>query len=165
MDDDPLMFALELTRTHNRDMSCHINELIASSDSIADGTRTLHACVIRSDGTRYQTYCNINPALTVHDVYNKRQYAPELYRTSLTRMRLSSHRLKIETGRWSRLSREHRLCQCGQIQDERHVLQFCPLVEHIRTCYNKPVTFPAILAERSESGDMKFIHDVTCFFQ
>ena len=52
-----------------------------------------------------------------------------------------SHRLKIETGRWSRTPREERLCQCGDIQDEHHVLLACPCSQHVRDemdiSYNK----------------------------
>ena len=35
-----------------------------------------------------------------------------------TRFRLSSHHLKIETGRWARIQKEDRLCECGEVQDD-----------------------------------------------
>ena len=46
---------------------------------------------------------------------------PEWQRIAFTRFRLSSHRLRIETGRWSRLPREQILCDCGanEPQDEK----------------------------------------------
>ena len=37
--------------------------------------------------------------------------------------------LPIETGRWTRIERERRLCPCRQIQTELHVLVHCPLAE------------------------------------
>ena len=50
-------------------------------------------------------------------------------RYALTRIRLSSHRYKIETGRWGRnkAPREERKCDiCNVIEDEFHVLVSCP---------------------------------------
>ena len=45
-------------------------------------------------------------------------------RIEFTRYRLSSHNLKVETGRWGRVGRENRVCSCnvGGIQDEDHAL-------------------------------------------
>ena len=53
-------------------------------------------------------------------------------RVAFSRIRLGSHRLKIETGRWSRIPREARLCTCGAIQTEQHVLLICPDSEPLR---------------------------------
>ncbi len=39
-----------------------------------------------------------------------------------TRIRLSSHRLRVETGRWDRIPFENRTCLCGAVQTEEHVL-------------------------------------------
>ena len=50
-------------------------------------------------------------------------------RSSLTKFRISAHRLKIETGRYERKPREERICQrCNnnQIEDEIHFLLACP---------------------------------------
>ena len=49
-----------------------------------------------------------------------------------SRLRLGSHSLRVETGRWSRTPRENRLCICGNVQDEIHVLLHCPLTHHLR---------------------------------
>ena len=90
---------------------------------------------------------------------------PEYLWIAFTRMRLSSHRLRIETGRWARLQREHRLCRCGAIQDEQHVLQDCPLVQHIRDCYQKQVMYPDILQSASEIHVFKYIHDIMTYYE
>ena len=44
-----------------------------------------------------------------------------------------SHKLAIETGRWSCIPREDRLCPCGVIQKEEHMICHCPLSDHIRS--------------------------------
>ena len=51
--------------------------------------------------TRYQTYCEVNSELDTGLMYTKEVSVPEYTRKAVTRLRLSSHRLKIETGRWS----------------------------------------------------------------
>ena len=61
----------------------------------------------------------------------------ESSRLAITRLRLGSHSLRIETGRWSRTPEEQRLCQCERaIQTESHVLLECPLSEHLRSEMN-----------------------------
>ena len=82
--------------------------------------------------TRRQTYIQMNPTLEVSSVYDDSTQVPEYARIAFTRMRLSSHKLKIETGRWARLPREARTCTCGAIQTEEHVLLQCPLTQSIR---------------------------------
>ena len=54
-------------------------------------------------------------------------------RIASTRLRLSSHYLRVETGRWSRIPLEDRLCQCQTgIQTEEHVLLRCPLSQTLQ---------------------------------
>ena len=74
-----------------------------------------------------------NQSCALHTVYTTD--VPERDRKAFTQLRLGSHRLKIETGRWSRISRENRLCSCGQIQTECHVLLSCPVNEYLRQQY------------------------------
>jgi len=57
------------------------------------------------------------------------------YKTSLTRFRLSSHRLEIERGRYNNILRENRKCKfCNghAIENEYHFLLVCPLYREIR---------------------------------
>ena len=56
-------------------------------------------------------------------------------------MRVIGHSLAIETGRWNRRGRgrlkvAERLCPCGAVQTELHVLESCPLTQDVRTSYN-----------------------------
>ena len=63
-------------------------------------------------------------------------------------MRLSAHRLRVETGRWSGLLRNARLCSCpvNEIQDERHVLTTCPYTEHLRRAAISKIAYPDIIS-------------------
>ena len=84
-------------------------------------------------GTKAETYRLLNPELKVHPVYTSKNYIDERARICFTRLRLSSHSLKVETGRWSRIAREERLCRCGgSIEDEEHVLLRCPETDGAR---------------------------------
>ena len=89
---------------------------------------------VREDvnSSRRLTYRLLNPELLSPQIYSGQETVPEHHRIIYTRIRLGSHRLKIETGRWSRIPRERRLCTCGDVQDEEHVLLKCPLVTYIR---------------------------------
>ena len=61
--------------------------------------------------TKFVTYREVlNPDLEFHDIYKSSVYIPDYLRVAFSRLRLMSHNLKIETGRWSRLPRESRLC-------------------------------------------------------
>ena len=65
-------------------------------------------------------YTNVSVTINEHD------------RIAASRLRLSSHSLAIETGRWSRVPRERRLCSCGEVQTEEHVVCHCPRTIHVR---------------------------------
>ena len=73
--------------------------------------------------SRYSMYKLINPNLQIPSVYNeiKTKYEMEI----LSRLRTGSHNLKIETGRQSRIPKEFRLCNCGEVEDEPHFLLEC----------------------------------------
>ena len=81
------------------------------------------------------TYRGINPSLSVHRIYtSSNNYIADNRRVELTRFRVGSHRLKVETGRWSRIPRDQRTCACsvGGIQDERHVIFDCDFTRACR---------------------------------
>ena len=86
-----------------------------------------------SHGTKFRTYVHINPHVTVSPMYaGKVLGIQDRDRVYTTRLRLSSHKLTLETGRWGRILREDRLCPCGVIHTEEHVICHCPLSDHIR---------------------------------
>ena len=88
--------------------------------------------VIEANTTKRKEYLSINPQLKPNEIYHC-QNVLETHRRAYTRMRLGSHKLKIETGRWARIPREQRLCQCREeIQTEEHVILKCSQTEHLR---------------------------------
>lgn len=64
------------------------------------------------------------------------------FRKALTRLRLSSHRLEIETGRWSKPHRtpiNERKCPfCNKLEDEFHFVIECPVYADLRKDLIKP---------------------------
>jgi len=61
---------------------------------------------------------------------------PELHRIAITRIRTSSHHLKIETGRWACIPAVNMMCHCQTgNQDEEHVLLKCPLSKDLRRTF------------------------------
>ena len=59
-----------------------------------------------------------------------------------------SHRLKVETGRWTRpvTPRERRFCDCKAVQTEEHVLLKCPLTAHLRNQFLDHADQPSDIA-------------------
>ena len=161
--DEPFNFAMDLTRDYNTRTSKQLDSVIQCDDHVGSAVNVLKNRIRNSDRTKFVTYRTINPTLDMHAVYSHRKrenFIDEYHRLSFSRLRLSSHNLKIETGRWSRQPRELRLCVCGQVQDEMHVIQFCPLTERFRYFHPTPVTFPGTLIESRTRRDFKLIHDM-----
>ena len=125
--------ALTLSVQHKTEAGLVIKELLElppNYDFCAESLVQMKGAIAAKACTRHTTYLEMNPNLSVSCIYSAN--VPEHLRTAYTRMRLASHRLRIETGRWSRLPRENRLCQCGEVQTEQHVMIDCPLVKHLR---------------------------------
>ena len=131
--------ALTLAQRHKTPASKVIDELLALPETHNIVTTSIYDTKQRisiSEKTRAATYFKINPTLNPHVVYTSLCIVPEYMRIAFSRMRLSSHRLKIETGRWSRpkIPELERLCECGNnVQNEEHAILKCPLTDHLRS--------------------------------
>ena len=88
------------------------------------------------NSTRARTFINITsfkyqPYL---DIINVKKF-----QTSLSRLRMSSHRLEVETGRWTRPEKtlfENRKCKfCNKLEDEYHFVLQCELHKELRKRY------------------------------
>ena len=97
----------------------------------------VHSIILRSSSTRRMSYRILNPSLVVHEVYSSLE-VKENERIAFTRFRLSSHHLAFEMGRWSRIPVENRLCPCGAIQSDAHVMLRCPYTQVARDAVNVP---------------------------
>ncbi len=107
--------------------------------------------------SKYVAYRTIiYPQLSVHPVYTSTEFVPHYMRQTLTRLRLMSHDLEIETGRRNGTPVELRQCSCDEnvVQDESHVLD-CVLSRDCRTRYNT-LDFCNVnaLMERDEVKDL-----------
>ena len=141
MTDDPLIHELKSSIDANTPTSQILNNLINDDiDDINDSMEDMKLSVQASMSSRRVTYVSLNPDCQVHDVYTKRQYLNDVDRACFTKLRVSGHSLAVETGRWNRRGRgrlpmEERLCPCGAVQTERHVVEACPLTHPLRATH------------------------------
>ena len=159
--DDPFAYVMQLCRTHNTATSREIDS-ISNCDFIAESHRNLRTSIRNSNKSKVQTYLNMNPDLVQTALYD--MDVPEHVRVSATKFRLSAHNLRVETGRWARLPREERLCLCGEIQDETHVVESCRLLNDIRENYPN-IDFNIVEICKCDNPDKVWaIHNILNFF-
>ena len=85
---------------------------------------------------------------------------PRSYRSALTTFRCGVAPLRIETGRYERVSLYERQCfHCKDfIEDELHVLTFCPLSLDLRDeLYNKATSMIQSFTDLTDTDKMCFI--------
>ena len=95
----------------------------------------------------------MNPDLSVHNLYQKTDHIEDNLRIAFTRVRLSSHRLRSETGRWSHVPSNQRVCpHCDgeAVQDEEHLF-LCPATLPIREKYDVTLDLQSIMLEPSKN--------------
>ena len=113
----------------------HYEQLISkysSVDDIIEEFRTQTKERVRENTqkghSKFCTYAKINPCLTLSSLLDIIHPAVNY----ITKFRLGSHYLPVETGRWSGLARNERLCgPCGEFEDEKHALFNCSLIDRI----------------------------------
>ena len=141
MNDDPLVFIINLTVASNTVASRLVQQYISSDvRNIEEDRQELITDIVSSDSSRRKTYSELNPRFEIHHVYKCKHSINEIHRIAFTRFRVSGHNLACETGRWNRRGRgrlpmQERVCPCGQVQTEIHVVQHCPSTNHIRQIY------------------------------
>ena len=138
--EEPFQIVLDLCRSVNSPGYRFLKKTL-QNDMQLDSLEPIRTLIRNKpqSATKYVTYhSELNPTLTVHCIYGNNVYIPDYLRAAFTRFRLMSHNLKVETGRWSRLERDERVCQCDgvSIQDEKHVLIDCPMSTPIRNRYD-----------------------------
>ena len=146
----------------------HLNQLLSHEDIFESFKLDVKAKLRSQNSSRVSTYKTINPnsplmlyTLRLITIYAEAQQK----RIATTRIRVGSHRLRVETGRWSRTPREDRLCVCSTgVQDEIHVLLQCPSSQQLRENYNIPCETLEELMNMEPTLLCNFIHAVTGFF-
>ena len=152
-DNDPLMFAIDLHRNANTPFALYLTSLNTPSSFVSQGIEHIKQSILQSQRSKFTMYVSLNPDLNQHPVYFEMKI-PEYQRVIFTRLRLSAHNLRVETGRWARIPREERLCSCGtgEVQTEEHVLVHCPLSNQLRSLYpDINFRFPDMFASPSMS--------------
>ena len=161
--EDPLMHILKQTRAKNTIMWNYLESIRNGGDFVTEQLAECKLSVINagSEKTKLITYLSLNPTLASHPIYGQdAEYIPDYLRISFTRFRLSSHKLKVETGRWNRTPRENRLCPCNEgIQDEYHIFS-CIIVRNIFMSYGKNYTCPTDLFLNANKNDLKLLYDI-----
>ena len=95
-----------------------------------------------SDSPKCRLYRNIVDYFCIQLYLKKPLHAK--YKKAITCLRLSSHDLKIETGRYNNTIRDNRkcdLCTLIEIEDEYHFLLVCPVLSNLRKIYIKKLLF------------------------
>ena len=127
------MFALRLIQANHKPLHTRVEDITNSTEHLAKDLYERQSSVRDKNGSKLLTYKRLNTLLDVHKMYSEHHTLPDNLRTCFTRFRTSSHRLRIEMGRWSRIPSPLRTCQCdsGDVQDEEHVFK-CPLTAAVR---------------------------------
>ena len=158
----PISKAIDLAQSARSPAGRYMQSLMNGTEKpIEKELECMKDKVRQSDSSRRETYLLFNPELVTHRIYTDSTVS-ESDRIAFSRIRLGSHFLKIETGRWSRTERDRRLCQCRQIQTEEHVLLHCPLTLDIRVRYSQLCfsSLSALMANDNVTEVAKFSREV-----
>ena len=111
----------------------YLRNLMLPNEARSEVRSSLTESFMNENGSKAVTYRSLNPELKLHPIYYSKEYIDERARLTFTKLRLSSHSLKVETGRWSRIALENRVCGCGTgVENEEHVLLSCPKTDFAR---------------------------------
>ena len=86
--------------------------------------------------SKLETYCLFKLDTSCESYLNK--ITLNKYKFALSRFRLSSHNLALETGRYYNIPKENRICtfcNMNKIESEYHFLLVCPLYAELRRQY------------------------------
>ena len=165
--EQPFIFAFRLSNMHSTTAYRFMSKCIGHNPVDNPYQNLVNSVYMKSNhGTKMNTYVNtLNTAMSVHPIYTTNVYIPDYQREAFTRLRLMSHNLRIETGRWSRIPPERRVCPCDntQPQTESHVLIDCTLTENIRLRYST-LDFSNVNSLLNEATHLsllcKYVHEV-----
>ena len=136
------MYTLDYMKNNSPDLYQPIEDIMLRDDYLKTDRDILCQQLqgMPPEKTKLRLYLTMNPDLSVHPLYKSTYNDPIIednLRMAFTRVRLCSHRLRSETGRWNRVPAALRFCpHCNDatIQNEEHLFQ-CPATLPIRVKY------------------------------
>ena len=104
MQDDPFWHVFQIVNNSEyrsvRNLKNYIKDVTLQLYTFEPNIESLKKFVRDKDTTRFKTYLEMNPNLTTHPIYDSDTLVNDSLRIKFTRIRLSSHCLRIELGRW-----------------------------------------------------------------
>ena len=164
--DDPLMYTIDVVMHANTTMGALIRNFLATEiPDMQHLLQNVYNRISASMGSRCVVYRSINPTYEVHSLYRDRHTVNDRLRISFTRFRVSGHNLAIESGRWNRRGRgrlpvEERLCTCGAVQTERHVVEECFITQDVRQIYGLGVFEELFNGKYNNEDSCKITHRI-----
>ena len=155
---DPLMYTLNYMKNNCPEIYHPIEDVMRCDDYLTYDRDILCQKIRETppEKTKIRLYLAMNPDLSVHPLYtvtNTKSIVEDNLRIAFTRVRLCSHRLRSETGRWNRVPSDQRFCpHCdgATIQNEEHLFQ-CPTTLPIREEYGVYSDLGSVLHEPSKT--------------
>ena len=118
--DEPLQRLRNHAKEQNINISQCYDELLTNYDNVNEIKEEFFEkikCSItrkaESGQSRYIMYNKVNPSMQIPNIYNHIKIQEDV--RMIAELRTGSNKLKVETGRHSRIPREYRLCTGGQI--------------------------------------------------
>ena len=130
--DDPFYNIWNICKEARTNGAVYLQNVLDTNDHVIMDIARRKSVVSSSERSKCKTYCDLNPDLSPPGIYTSYDIA-EHDRIATTRLRLSAHNLNVETGRWARVPYNDRLCPCGTVQTEDHIICKCPLTADIRS--------------------------------
>ena len=165
--DHPLQLALNLCQSVNTKSYRRICEMLEEESDLVEKDTEIRTEMLKQGlSSKRALYYKMNPELKSPDLY-KNDNLKEFQRIEVSRFRLSSHNLKIETGRWGRLERDDRICSCniGGVQDEEHVISVCGLTTGLREKYGINYELKDIFTEVEDDTLCSFFYELSKIFE
>ena len=92
---------------------------------------------IMKDSNKLQLYSNLKQSSEEEDYLSKVKFYK--YQSAITKSRISAHSFSTETGRWTSIEKDKRictLCMGNQLGDEKHYIFHCTHIELVKARRN-----------------------------
>ena len=107
------------------------------------------------------------PAFQPQSIYNRNVAASDRYIIEPTSIHIVIQQILNKSGRtavYNLYNRENRLCPCGLMQTEQHIIEKCNPLSSFRVCYPGITFIIDILLNMAEPDMFKVIYDMLNYF-